>query len=95
MYKISISDCFYRPYSSMNTLGERSITTVVTLLPPLIMVAGFIALFTGFNVFFAFLIWILGFAVLLPITAILVHQEDELTDEEWWATWFGWWHPVR
>jgi hypothetical protein len=79
----------------MNTLGERSITTVVTLLPPLIMVAGFIALFTGFNVFFALLIWILGFAVLLPIAAILMSQKDELTDEEWWSTWFGWWHPVR
>lgn len=67
MYKTSTSDCFYRPYSSMNTLGERIDTTAITILPPLIMGAGFIALFAGFNFFFALLIWILGFAVLLPI----------------------------
>jgi hypothetical protein len=79
----------------MNTPGERIDTTAVTLLPPLIMGAGFIALFAGFNFFFPLLIWILGFTVLLPIVAILMSQEDELTDEEWWATWFGWWHPVR
>jgi hypothetical protein len=79
----------------MNTSGERIDTTAITILPPLIMGAGFIALFAGFDFFFALLIWILGFAVLLPIAAILMNQEDELTDEEWWSTWFGWWHPVR
>jgi ABC-type sulfate transport system permease component len=58
------------------------------------MIAGFIALFEGFGFFFALIIWILGFAVLLPIAAIFMNQEDELTDEEWWSTWFGWWHPI-
>jgi hypothetical protein len=79
----------------MNTLGKRIDTTAVNILPPLIMVAGFITLFDGFGFFFALIIWILGFSVLLPIAAILMDQEDELTDEEWWSTWFGWWHPVR
>jgi hypothetical protein len=79
----------------MNIPGKRIDTTAVNILPPLIMVAGFIALFSGFGFFFVLIIWILGFAVLLPIAAILTNQEDELTDEEWWSTWFGWWHPIR
>jgi uncharacterized membrane protein len=51
------------------------LTEIVSLL---VLGAGFVALFAGVDNFF--LIWILGFAVLVPIVELLT-RDDEETDE--------------
>lgn len=48
---------------------------VEEVLALLILGAGFVALFTGFEYFF--LVWILGFAVLLPLVSVLLEDEEE------------------
>jgi uncharacterized membrane protein len=53
----------------MSTVSERAVGNARDILSLLILGAGFVALFGGGEYFF--LIWIIGFAVVLPIVAIL------------------------
>lgn len=55
--------------------SETWVEKVEGILALLILGAGFVALFAGFEYFF--LVWILGFAVLLPIVAILLEDEED------------------
>jgi uncharacterized membrane protein len=53
------------------------------ILALLILGAGFVGMFAGFPYFF--LIWILGYAVVLPILGILLYETDtdsEMTEDE-------------
>jgi hypothetical protein len=58
---------------------ERARENVTGLLVFLILGAGFVAMFAGLNWFW--LVWVLGFAVLLPIVGILTGEADE--HEDW------------
>lgn len=67
----------------MSTVGERARENVTGLFTLLVLGLGFVALFADFEYFF--LIWVLGYAVGLPILAILTgeHEEDtHLTGHE-------------
>lgn len=59
----------------MSTLHERFVDNITAITPLLILGAGFIALFAGFDYFY--LIWILGFVVVVPIIAILFDDMDD------------------
>ncbi|MFC6961691.1 SHOCT domain-containing protein [Halocatena marina] len=63
-----------------STLHRRISDNVTSIVSLLILGAGFIALFAGFNYFF--LIWIIGYVVLLPIISILAGEAD--TDNSDW-----------
>jgi uncharacterized membrane protein len=66
----------------MKGTSELTRDEITGILALLILGAGFVGLFAGFPYFFV--IWILGFAVVLPIVAILFDETDtdsELTGE--------------
>lgn len=65
----------------MSTVRERAIENVTGITAMLVLGLGFIALFA--NVSYFFVIWIIGFAVILPIVAMLFDEdEDESTTEK-------------
>lgn len=59
----------------MSTLRERIDENITGIVSMLVLGLGFVALFAGVDYFF--LIWILGFAVVVPIVAMLFENEDE------------------
>lgn len=59
----------------MSTLRERLDENITGIVSMLVLGLGFVALFAGVEYFF--LIWILGFAVVVPIVAMLFENEDE------------------
>jgi uncharacterized membrane protein len=66
---------------NMSTSSAQSPDDLTKITPFLVLGAGFVAMFAGFEYFFV--IWIIGFAVLLPIIAILSGENDENEDDEW------------
>jgi uncharacterized membrane protein len=68
----------------MSTSCAQSSDDLIGIMPLLVLGAGFVALFAGFDYFYV--IWIIGFTVLVPITAILLdgngEREDEWTAED-------------
>jgi hypothetical protein len=72
----------------MSTPRERFWDNITGIVSVLVLGAGFVALFADFDYFF--LIWILGFVVLVPIVAMLF-EEDEGDDD------FsrGFWHDIE
>jgi uncharacterized membrane protein len=58
---------------------ERARENVTGLLVFVILGAGFVALFAGASWFW--LVWVLGFAVLLPIVGILTGEADDHVDD--------------
>lgn len=56
-------------------IDEEKITGVLAML---ILGAGFLTMFAGLDAFW--MIWVLGFAVLLPIVSILLGEDDEADD---------------
>jgi uncharacterized membrane protein len=65
----------------MSTSCAQSPDDLTSIMPLLVLGAGFIALFAGFDYFFV--IWIVGFSVLVPITSILSDENGENEDDEW------------
>jgi uncharacterized membrane protein len=63
----------------MSTPLERAREEFTGILVFLILGAGFVALFAGYSWFW--MVWVLGFAVLLPIVGILTGETEE-DDEE-------------
>ncbi len=64
----------------MSTVRERAAENVTGITSMLILGLGFIALFAGFNFFW--IIWIVGFAVVLPIVAMLFDEGEESITEK-------------
>jgi hypothetical protein len=75
----------------MSTPSERARDNITAIVALLVFGAGFVALFAGFSYFF--LIWILGWIVLVPIVAILFDGDESEWDpfeDQWeWDNWMG------
>jgi uncharacterized membrane protein len=65
----------------MSTSCAQSPDDLTKITPFLVLGAGFIAMFAGFDYFFV--IWIIGFAVFHPIIAILSGENGGNEDDEW------------
>ena len=65
----------------MSTSCAQSPNDLTKITPFLVLGAGFVAMFAGFDYFFV--IWIIGFSVLLPIIAILSGENGGNEDDEW------------
>jgi uncharacterized membrane protein len=59
----------------MSTLRERFQDNLIGIVTLLILGAGFVALFAEIDYFYV--IWILGFAVVVPIVAMLFDEDDD------------------
>lgn len=59
----------------MSTPRERFWDNITAIVSVLVLGAGFVALFAGFDYFF--LIWILGWIVVVPIIAILFDDDED------------------
>ena len=59
----------------MSTVRERAVENLTGIVSMLVLGLGFVALFAGVDNFF--LIWILGFAVVVPLVAMLAGEDDE------------------
>ncbi|KTG08179.1 hypothetical protein AUR64_00990 [Haloprofundus marisrubri] len=67
----------------MASPAERARTNATEIASLLVLGAGFLALFGGFELFF--LIWILGFVVFVPLVELLFGEEEEETDD-WFSS---------
>lgn len=56
----------------MSTVRERAVENVTGIVSMLILGLGFVALFAGVEYFF--LVWVFGFAVVVPIVAMLFEE---------------------
>jgi hypothetical protein len=65
----------------MSAVGERARENVTGILSLLVLGTGFLALFAGFRYFFV--VWIVGYAVLVPLVAILAGEADTGDGERW------------
>jgi hypothetical protein len=65
----------------MSMSCTRSSDDLFGIIPLLVLGAGFVAMFLGLDNFYV--IWILGFAVVVPIVAILFDKNGEREDDEW------------
>jgi uncharacterized membrane protein len=63
----------------MSTVRERAQENAVGIVSILVFCAGLVALFVGFNFFW--LIWTVGYPVLLPLVAILTSDDEDESDE--------------
>ena len=73
----------------MSTARERAAENAAEITSLFVLGLGFLALFTGFTAIPFWLIWVLGFTVLVPLVAILAGQED-LEEDDWMDEWFDW-----
>ena len=75
----------------MSSPRKRATDNITAIVSILVFGAGFVALFAGFDYFF--LIWILGWVVLVPIVAILSGEDgsewDPFEDQWEWDSWMG------
>jgi hypothetical protein len=75
----------------MSAPSKRFMDNITAIVALLVFGAGFVALFAGFDYFF--LIWILGWIVLVPIVAILSDEDgsewDPFQDQGEWDRWMG------
>ena len=75
----------------MRTVRDRAAENATEIASTIVLGLGFLALFTGFTPIPFWLIWVIGFTVIVPLVAILAGDEDggsDWTDE--WADWFDW-----
>ena len=76
----------------MSTARERAAENATEITSMLVVGLGLLALFTGFSQIPFWVIFAVGFAVVVPIVAILTG--DEGGDWEWWndehSNWWGW-----
>lgn len=70
----------------MSTPRKRAYSRLDEIVSLLVLGGGFVALFAGFEYFF--LVWILGFVVLVPLVSILTDgaMPSSLEDDWWTAT---------
>ena len=77
----------------MSTVRERAAENATEIASMLVLGLGLLALFTGFSPVPFWVIFAVGFAVVVPLVAILAGDEDE-SDWEWWNdeswNWWGW-----
>lgn len=75
----------------MDTVRERVVENATEIASMLVLGLGFLALFTGFSPVPFWVIWVIGFTVVVPLVAILAGDED--TEDDWtaeWSDWFDW-----
>lgn len=73
--------------STADTPTERLRENAVEVTSMLVVGVGLLALFAGFDLFWV--VFVVGFAVLVPIVATLYGDEED--QEEWWGDWgWGW-----
>lgn len=79
----------------MRTVRERAVENATEITSMLVLGAGFIALFIGFSPIPFWAIFAVGFAVVVPIVAILAGDEEK-SDWNWWhQSNDDWWHDFR
>jgi hypothetical protein len=74
----------------MSTARERAAENATEIASTLVLGLGFLALFTGFTPVPFWVIWVVGFTVVVPLVAILAGDED--AEDDWtgdWADWSG------
>jgi uncharacterized membrane protein len=64
----------------MSTVRERALENATGIVSILIFGAGLVALFAGVNLFW--IVWTLGFPILLPLVASLTSDNENQTDME-------------
>lgn len=64
----------------MSTLRERFFQNLTGIVAMLVLGAGFVALFAGIDYFF--LVWLLGYTVLVPIIAMLAEDHEGERESE-------------
>ena len=75
----------------MSTARERAAENATEIASTVVLGLGFLALFTGFTPVPFWLIWAIGFTVIVPLVAILAGEEK--AEDDWmgeWADWFDW-----
>ena len=79
----------------MSTVRERAIENATEITSMLVVGLGLLALFTGWSPVPFWVIFVVGFAVIVPIVAILAGDEEK-SDWNWWHQsnddwWTGGW----
>ncbi|EMA53598.1 SHOCT domain-containing protein [Halococcus thailandensis] len=75
----------------MSDVRERAAENASEIASMIVLGLGFLALFTGFTAIPFWLIWVIGFTVIVPLVEILAGEEG--TGNDWtgdWADWFDW-----
>lgn len=69
----------------MSTVGDRFGENATEIASMLVLGFGFLALFSGFDFFW--MIWVIGFTVLVPIVAILFEDHETKSNSEPESAW--------